>query len=138
MFRIAYSSRLVAGAVVVAAAMALTAGAALAAPGVPGPPAAGSSGAAKTGQTDAAPLTGPQAELTKKQEKLVAVAQKLADKGKDRGSDFAGVSIDPETGTVDLFRKNKAKGHGLDSVPAGVKIEVHAAKFSRTEMLDAA
>ncbi len=111
----------------------LTAGAAFAAPGVPGPP-AGSPGAAKSGQTAAAD---PQAELSKKQEKLIAVAQKLADKGKERGSDFAGVSIDPDTGTVDLFRKDKSKGHGLDAVPAGVTIDVHAAKFSRKEMLDA-
>jgi hypothetical protein len=38
---------------------------------------------------------------------------------------------------VHLFRKDKSKGAGLDSVPAGVKIDVQAAKFSRTEMLDA-
>ncbi|HYT51819.1 MAG TPA: hypothetical protein VEL10_06410 [Gaiellaceae bacterium] len=129
-----FNSWKVLGALAVALVVgALTAGAAFAAPGVPGPP-AGSPGAAKSGQT-AAP--DPQAELSKKQEKLIAVAQKLADKGKERGSDFAGVSIDPDTGTVDLFRKDKSKGHGLDSVPAGVKIDVHAAKFSRQEMLDA-
>jgi hypothetical protein len=136
MFRIAYSSRLIVVAVLAVAAMALTAGAALAAPGVPGPPAA-TPGAAKQGQTAAPPLTGAEAELSKKQEKLVAVAQKLADKARDRGSDIAGVSIDAETGTVDLFRKDKAKGHGLDSVPAGVKVDVHAAKFSRAEMIGA-
>jgi hypothetical protein len=136
MFRIAYSSRLLAVAVGAALAMALAAGAAFAAPGVPGPP-AGSPGAAKAGQTDAAAQSGPVADLTKKQEKLIAVAQKLAEKGKDKGSDFAGVSIDPETGTVDLFRKDKAKGNGLDAVPAGVKIDVYAAKFTRKEMLDA-
>jgi hypothetical protein len=135
MFRIAHSLKLVAAALAAAAAMLLATGAAFAAQGAPGAPAA-SPNADKSGQTDAG--TGPQAELTKKQEKLVAVAQKLAEKGKDKGSDFAGVSIDPDTGTVDLFRKDKSKGHGLDSVPAGVKVDVHAAKFSRTEMLDAA
>ena len=135
MFRIAHSSKVVAAEVVAVAAMALTAGAAFAASDVPGPP-AGSPGAAKSGQIDAAPLSGPQAELSKKQEKLIAVAQKLADKGKERGSDFAGVSIDPDTGTVDLYRKDKAKGHGLDAVPAGVKVDVHAAKFTRKEMID--
>jgi hypothetical protein len=114
----------------------ITAGAAFAAPGAPGAPAV-SPGAAKSGQADGTATTGPQAELTKKQEKLVQVAQKLADKGKDKGSDFSGVSIDPDTGTVDLFRKDKSKGHGLDSVPAGVKVDVHAAKFTREEMLDA-
>jgi hypothetical protein len=135
MFRIAHSLKLVAAALAAAAAMLLATGAAFAAQGAPGAPAA-SPNATKSGQTDAG--TGPQAELTKKQEKLVAVAQKLAEKGKAQGSDFAGVSIDPDTGTVDLFRKDKSKGHGLDSVPAGVKIDVHAAKFSRKEMLDAA
>ena len=135
MFRIAHSLKLVAAAVAAAAAMLLATGAAFAAQGAPGAPAA-SPNANKAGQTDAG--AGPQAELTKKQEKLIAAAQKLADKGKERGSDFAGVSIDPDTGTVDLFRTDKSKGHGLDSVPAGVKIDVHAAKFSHKEMLDAA
>jgi hypothetical protein len=135
MFRITHSLKLVAAALAAAAAMLLATGAAFAAQGAPGAPAA-SPNAGKSGQADAG--TGPQAELTKKQEKLIAVAQKLAEKGKERGSDFAGVSIDPDTGTVNLFRKDKSKGSGLDSVPAGVQIDVHAAKFSRKEMLDAA
>src|SRR3954453_17010833 len=137
MVRIAQKSKALWGVVVAVAVLALTAGSALAASGgVPGPPAA--SPGAKTGQADGSAVAGPQAELTKKQEKLIAVAQKLAEKGKDKSSDFAGVSIDPETATVTLFRKDKSKGHGLDSVPAGVKIDVHAAKFTRKEMLDAA
>ena len=135
MVRIARRSKVFWGTVVALATMALTTSAALAAPGVPGQP-ANSPGTAKSGQADAG--TGPQPELTKKQEKLVAVAQKLEEKGKAKGSDFAGVSIDPDTQTVNLFRKDKSKGHGLDSVPAGVKVDVHAAKFSREEMLDAA
>jgi hypothetical protein len=131
------SSKALWGVVVAIAAFALTAGTALAASGgVPGPP-TGSPGAVKGGQTDAAPVSGPVADITKKQEKLVALAEKLAEKGKDKGSDFAGVSIDPDTGTVDLFRKDKSKGTGLDSVPAGVTVDVHAAKFSKKEMLDA-
>ncbi len=134
MFRIATSTKLVVAAFAAAAAALLATGAAFAAPGIPGQPAA-SPGTAKSGQADAG--TGPQAELTKKQEKLISVAQKLEEKGKAKGSDFAGVSIDPDTQTVDLFRKDKSKGHGLDSVPAGVKVDVHAAKFSRAEMLDA-
>jgi hypothetical protein len=137
MVRIAQKSKALWGVVVAVATLALTAGSALAASGgVPGPPAA-SPGAAKAGQVDGTAVAGPQAELTKKQEKLIAVAQKLAEKGKDKGSDFAGVSIDPETATVTLFRTDPSKGHGLDSVPAGVKIDVHAAKFTRKEMLDA-
>jgi hypothetical protein len=136
MFRIASTLKLVAAAALASAAMLLATGAAFAAQGgVPGAPAA-SPNADKPGQADAGP--DPQAELTKKQEKLIAVAQKLAAKGTEKGSDFAGVSIDPDTGTVDLFRKDKSKGSGLDSVPAGVKVEVHAAKFSKKEMLDAA
>jgi hypothetical protein len=132
-----YNSWKVLGALAVALVVGtVTAGAAFAAPGVPGPP-AGSPGAAKAGQTDGAATSGPQAELTKKQEKLIAVAQKLADKAKEKGSDFAGVSIDPDTQTIHLYRKDKAKGPGLDAVPAGVKIDVHAAKFTRNEMLDA-
>src|SRR5262245_6292569 len=135
MFRIASALKLVAAAAGASAAMLLATGAAFAAQGAPGVP-AGGVGAAKSGQADAG--AGPQADLTKKQEKLIAVAQKLAEKGKANGSDFAGVSIDPDTGTVDLFRKDKSKGSGLDSVPAGVKVDVHAAKFSKKEMLDAA
>jgi hypothetical protein len=136
MFRIAHSLKLVAAALAAAAAMLLATGVASAAKGgAPGAP-AGSPNADKAGQTDGG--AGPQAELTKKQEKLIAIAQKLAEKGKAAGSDFAGVSIDPNTGTVDLFRKDKSKGTGLDSVPAGVNVDVHAAKFSRKEMLDAA
>jgi hypothetical protein len=123
--------------VVAIAAFALTAGTALAASGgIPGPPAGAPSGA-KAGQTEAG-ASNPQPELTKKQEKLVALAQRLAGKGKERGSDFAGVSIDPDTQTVHLFRKDKAKGSGLDAVPAGVTVDVQAAKFTRQEMLDAA
>ena len=136
MFRIASTLKLVAAAALASAAMLLATGAAFAAQGgAPGAP-SDSPNADKAGQKDAG--TGPQAELTKKQEKLIAVAQKLAEKGKANGSDFAGVSIDPDTGTVDLFRKDKSKGSGLDSVPAGVTVDVHAAKFSKKEMLDAA
>jgi hypothetical protein len=135
MARIARKSKVFWGTMVALATVALTTSAAFAAPGVPGQP-ADSPGAAKSGQADAG--TGPQPELTKKQEKLIAVAQKLEEQGKAKGSDFAGVSIDPETQTVNLFRKDKSKGNGLDSVPAGVKVDVHAAKFSRAEMLDAA
>jgi hypothetical protein len=135
MIRIARRSKALWGVVVAIAAFALTAGTALAASGgIPGPP-AGASGDAKGGKSDAAD---PASALTKKQEKLVALAQKLAEKGKDRGSDFAGVTIDPDTQTVHLFRKDKSKGSGLDSVPAGVTVDVQAAKFSRHEMLDAA
>src|SRR6476646_57028 len=133
MVRIARKSKVFWGTVLALATMALTASAAFAAPGAPGQPAA-SPGAAKSGQPDAG---GPQAELTKKQEKLIALAQKLEEKGKAKGSDFAGVSIDPDTQTVNLFRKDKSKGHGLNSVPTGVKIDVHAAKFSRAEMVGA-
>src|SRR5436190_9355968 len=137
MVRITRKSKALWGVVIAVVTLALTAGTALAASGgVPGAPAAGP-GAAKSGQ-DATPQTGPQAELTKKQEKLVAVAQKLADKAREKGSDIAGVSIDPDTGTVNLYRKDKSKGNGLDSVPAGVAVDVHAAKFTRKEMLDAA
>jgi hypothetical protein len=137
MIRIARRSKVLSGAIVAVATVAVTAGSALAASGgIPGPPTA-APGAAKAGQTEEA-QTGPQTELTKKQEKLIEVAQKLAAKGKERGSDFAGVSIDPDAQTVHLFRKDKSKGSGLDSIPAGVTIDVDAAKFSRNEMLAAA
>lgn len=133
MIRIARRSKALWGVVVALAAFALSASAALAASGgVPGPPAAAAD--AKPGKSDGAD---PAAALTKKQEKLVALAQKLAQKGNDKGSDFAGVTIDPDTQTVHLFRKDKSKGSGLDSVPAGVNVDVRAAKFSRKEMLDA-
>jgi hypothetical protein len=134
MVRIARKSKAFWGTVVAIATVALTTSAAFAAPGAPGQPASPAAG--KSGQADAG--NGPQADLTKKQEKLIAIAQKLEEKGKAKGSDFAGVSIDPDTGKVNLFRKDKSKGTGLDSVPAGVSVDVHAAKFSRKEMLDAA
>jgi hypothetical protein len=136
MVRITQRSKAVWGAVVAVAALALTTGTALAASGgAPGAPAA-APGAAKAGSNTV--QTDPQSALSKKQEKLVAVAQKLADKARDKGSDIAGVSIDVDTGTVNLYRTDKSQGNGLDTVPAGVTVDVHAAKFSRKEMLDAA
>jgi hypothetical protein len=137
MVRIAYRSKGLWTAAVAVAATAITAGTAFAASGVPGPPPS-SPGAAKQGQTSAQPLSGAEAELSNKQEKLLAVAQKLADKARDRGSDIAGVEIDPDTQTVRLYRKDKGKGHGLDSIPAGVTVDVRTAKFSRNAMIDAA
>ena len=93
---------------------------------------------AKAGQT-APTLTGDQADKLKKQEKLLPVAQELADQANGAGSDIAGVTIDVDSGTVDLYRKNPGKALGLSGAPAaGVKIQVHEAKFSRKELLDAA
>ena len=126
------------GALAVAvAALAITAGGAFAASGVPGPPPT-APGAAKAGQTDAPPLSGPLAEQSKKQEALLAVAQRLADQARGRGSDIAGVSIDADTGTVHLYRTDVSRGVGPTGIPANVRVDVHAAKFSRSAMIDAA
>src|SRR5215204_2784588 len=137
MVRIARTSKVL-FATTLALAVLVFAGTAFAASsGTPGPP-SGGPGAEKNGQSTAPPLTGVQAELSKKQEKLLALAQKLADKAEDRGSDIAGVAIDPDTQTVFLYRQDKGKGHGLGTLPEGVKVDVKAAKFSRRAMLDAA
>jgi hypothetical protein len=137
MVRIARTSKVL-FATTLALAVLVFAGTAFAASsGTPGPP-SGGPGPEKSGQSTAAPLRGAQAELSKKQEKVLALAEKLADKAKDRGSDISGVAIDPETQTVFLYRKDKGKGHGLGTLPDGVKVEVKAAKFSRNAMLDAA
>ncbi len=104
----------------------------------PGPPAAGG-GDAKAGLQAAPPLTGAAADKLKRQEALLPVARNLAAQARSGSSDIAGVSIDPESGTVHLYRTDTGKPLGLaGGKPAGVKIEVHAAKFSRQSMDEAA
>jgi hypothetical protein len=94
-------------------------------------------GAAKAGQTPAA-LPGDQAETLKKQELLLPVAQGFADQARGADSDIAGVTIDVDAGVVHLYRKNPRKALDLAGAPNNAKIEVHAAKFSRKELIDAA
>jgi hypothetical protein len=94
---------------------------------------------AKAGQAAPATLPPGQADKQKKQDALLPVAQELSDQANAAGSDIAGVTIDVDGGTVDLYRKNPGKALGLSGAPtAGVKIQVHEAKFSRKELLDAA
>jgi hypothetical protein len=139
MVRIAQRSKAVWGAVVAVAVLALTASAALAATPAPpaGPGAAKSRGTGPLVSPGVAPLSGPQAELVNKQAPLVGLAQSVADSALASGSDVAGVSIDPETKTLHVYRTNPAKGVGV-IVPAGVTVDVQQAKFSRQQMLAAA
>jgi hypothetical protein len=137
MVRIARNSKALWGAAVAVATVALTASAALAAAPVPpaGSGTAKSAGAGPVAAPRVAPLVGAQAELVSKQAPLVGLAQAVADKARVAGSDIAGVAIDPETKTLQIYRTNTAKGNGLDVVPAGVTVEVLPAKFSRQQML---
>lgn len=119
------------------AALATTgfAGAAQAAP-PPGPPAPG--GGAKAGQQQAPALTGAQSARLKRQDELLPVARSLVAQSRKDSSDIAGVRIDPGSGTVDVYRTDTGKPLGIGAKPAGVAIDVHAARFSRNEMNDAA
>ena len=134
----AFRSRTVGSALVVALASAGFASAAAQAAPSSEPTAPGRGNDAKAGQKDAAPLTGAAADKIKRQEKLLPVARDLADQARGAGSDIAGVSIDADAGTVNLYRTDKGKSLNLGSKPDGVKIVVHTAKFSRQDMNDAA
>jgi hypothetical protein len=120
-------------------AAAILAGAALAAPnGVPGPPASDRT-PPKAGQAPAAEDTGLTPEKQKKQDALLPVARHLAQQARDAGSDIAGVEIDVANGVVDVYRTDTKKPLGLPGggPPAGVKVVVHQAKFSRAKLIDA-
>ena len=101
-----------------------------------GPPAA-DPGNAKAGKKTAPELTGPVAEKLKRQEALLPVAREFAAQARSASSDIAGVRIDPDSGTVHVYRTDTGKPLAIGSKPAGVKIDVHAAKFSRNDMNDA-
>jgi hypothetical protein len=94
-------------------------------------------GAAKAGQTAPA-LPADQAAKLKKQELLLPVAQGFADQARGADSDIAGVTIDVDAGVVDLYRKNPRKALDLTGAPSNAKVVVHAAKFSRKELIAAA
>jgi hypothetical protein len=132
----AFRRRSIGSALVAAIASAGLAGAANAAPPVE-PPKADRGSDAKAGLQDAAPLTGAAAEKLSKQEKLLPVAREIAAQANSASSDIAGVSIDPDSGTVHVFRTDRGKSLGLGNKADGVKIEVHTAKFSRRQMNDA-
>jgi hypothetical protein len=94
--------------------------------------------AGKAGQAAPAALPGDQAEKLEKQDRLLPVAHGFAEQARRADSDIAGVSIDVDAGVVHLYRKNTRKPLDLTGAPNDVKIEVHAAKFSRKELIDAA
>ena len=131
----AFPRRTLGAALVAALATTGFAGAAYAAPKL-GPPAP-DSGGAKAGQ-ESAPFTGAAADKLKRQEALLPVARGLAAQARSASSDIAGVSIDSDSGTVHLYRTDTGRPLGLGGKPAGVKVTVHAAKFSRHDMNDAA
>jgi hypothetical protein len=84
------------------------------------------------------PLTGAAAGKLESQEDLLPVARDLAAQASSESSDIAGVRIDPASDTVHVYRTDKGKPLGIGGKPAGVDIDVHAARFSRSEMTDAA
>jgi hypothetical protein len=102
----------------------------------PSPPAAG--GGAKAGQESAPPLSGAAAEKLKRQDALLPVARNLAAQARSGSSDIAGVRIDLDSGTVHVYRTDTGKPLGLGGKPAGVKIDVHSARFDRQDMNAAA
>jgi hypothetical protein len=110
-------------------------GAAAAAPGgQPLPPALGPT-PAKAGEAPPPPAEGIDAELIRKQESLLPAAHSLAEQARDPSSDIGGVSIDVDTGVVDVYRKNTHAPLQLGGAP--VTVNVHPAKFSRAEMIAA-
>src|SRR4051794_5266359 len=67
------------------------------------------------------------------QARLLPVATNIERQAKDPASGIAGVSVDAATGTVRVYKT--AAGHVKLSAPAGVKLQVVTARFSRAAML---
>lgn len=92
----------------------------------------------KPGQQPAAALSARDAALVKRQEALLPTAQDLAAQARAGSSDIAGVRLDVEADTVHVYRTDTGQGLRLSATtPAGVKVVVHPAKFSRNAMLQA-
>jgi hypothetical protein len=68
------------------------------------------------------------------QSRLLPVAKSLAGEAKDAASGIAGVSVDAATGTVRVYKTAGGRLH-LSARPAGVKVQVLPARFSRLAML---
>jgi hypothetical protein len=128
----ALSSRTLGSALAVALATTGFAGAAQAASPL-GPPDPDPN-AAKAGQEAPPPLPDDTAGKLKRQKSLLPVAREFASEAGQAGSDIAGVRIDPDTGTVHVYRTDTGSPLGIGKKAAGVDIDVHAAKFSRPEM----
>ena len=124
----AFRKRTLGSALVAALTVTIYAGSAQAAIGPPAP-----DPGVKDGQESARPLTGLEAEQLKRQQALLPIATKLANQSRSVSSDIAGVSIDPDRGTIHVYRKDPSIPLGVKP-PAGGSIELHEAKFSRTEM----
>jgi len=67
------------------------------------------------------------------QARLLPVATSLEREAKDPASGIAGVSVDAATATVRVYKTDA--GHVRLSTPAGVKLQVVPARFSRAAML---
>jgi len=90
--------------------------------------------ASKPGQR--AVLSARDAALIKRQDALLPTAQDLAAQSRVESSDIAGVRLEVETDTVHVYRTETKQALRLaTAAPAGVKVVVHPAKFSRNTML---
>lgn len=116
-----------------------TAGAVTAASGAhPVAPTGRQAEVSKPGQRTAATLSARDAALVKRQDALLPTARDLATQSGVAGSDIAGVRLEVEADTVHVYRTDTGRDLRLSaSVPAGVKVVVHPAKFSRNAMLQA-
>jgi hypothetical protein len=94
----------------------------------------GASAATKSGQ--ATSRARPLSAQEQRQHALLPVAQKVVGQATSPGSDIAGVEIDQATNTVRVYRTDPQRQLGF-TVPAGVQVEVHGARFSRAVMLAA-
>jgi hypothetical protein len=128
------SGALLAGTVAMVAAVVLPGSASAASSRAPRAPNAGPA-ATKRGQATqgARPLTAQE----QKQDALLPVAQKVANQALSSGSDIAGVEIDQATNTVLVYRTDPQRQLAV-TVPTGVRVEVHGARFSHADMMDAA
>lgn len=130
------ASALAAALVAVLAAAILAGGALAAPPALPGAPAPDRT-PPKAGQTPAAPA-GLTADQQRRQDALLPVARHLAQQARAAGSDIAGVAIHVETGVVDVYRTDTNQPLRLPGgPPAGVKVVVHTARFSRGALIEA-
>jgi len=104
----------------------------------PRPPDPGTS-VGKPGQTSAPAPNVRDAELLRKQDRLLPVARELAEQARAAGSDIGGVSLDVAAGTVHLYRTDVSRRLELKArVAPGDRVTVHRAKFNRGQMTQAA
>jgi hypothetical protein len=121
-------------ATIVAVAAPATAAPPVAAPSAPAPNPA----AAKPGQPGPSPVSARDAALLERQDALLPAARILSGQARAAGSDISGVRLDVPAGVIHVYRTAPAESLRLPADAAGTQVVVHQAKFSRTEMVQAA